>query len=326
MRLSDAILASPRRVALPVLTYPGGQLTGATVSELVHDPAKQVAAQVALHERFRTEAFQSSMDLSVEAEEFGAAIQFADEEVPAVVGRLVLDAEGVSALPVPPAGNRRSGVFLKTVEALKRGAGGMPVIGGCIGPFSLAGRLFGVSEALMATAAEPETVLALVEKSAAYLTGYVTRFRDAGADAVMMAEPTAGLMSPASVATFSSPFVLAIREAVETSDFQVILHNCGARMHHLQAKLASGAQVLHFGRPMDLVAAIDAVPGDVVIGGNLDPAEVFLKGNPRSVAAATSSLLSALSGKRNIFISSGCDIPYAAPLENLEAFFNVLHH
>ncbi|MBP1679553.1 MAG: hypothetical protein H6Q29_1464, partial [Bacteroidetes bacterium] len=48
MRLNDSILSSPRRVAIPVLTFPGGQLTGSTVKEMVRDPAKQVAAQLAL--------------------------------------------------------------------------------------------------------------------------------------------------------------------------------------------------------------------------------------------------------------------------------------
>lgn len=325
MRLSDAILSSNRRVALPVLTYPGGQLTGGTVREMVHDPVKQVAAQFALHDRFLTEALFSAMDLSVEAEEFGAEVQFSDDEVPAVTCRLVTDFESVSKLPVPTQGGGRTRVYLKTIELLKQRSPGIPVIGGCIGPFSLAGRLFGVSEALLATAMEPEAISLLVEKAATFLTGYVKAFREAGADAVIMAEPTAGLISPSSVEAFSSPYVRAIREVVETPDFQVILHNCGARMNHLQAKLTSGAQILHFGKPMDLVAALDAVPADVVVGGNLDPADVFLKGNPSSVARITASLLAATAGKRNLFLSSGCDIPFATPLENLGAFFNIVH-
>ncbi len=39
------------------------------------------------------------------------------------------------------------------------------MLGGLIGPFSLAGRLFGVSESLELTLTEPETTKALLEKT-----------------------------------------------------------------------------------------------------------------------------------------------------------------
>jgi uroporphyrinogen decarboxylase len=216
-------------------------------------------------------------------------------------------------------------VYLKTIEQLRKQASGLPVLGGMIGPFSLAGRLFGVSESLLATAMEPETIELLVEKAATYLTGYASAFREAGADGVVMAEPTAGLMSPQFVERFSSPYVRIIREAVETAGFQVILHNCGARLTHLEAKLQSGARLLHFGKPMDLAAALGRVEGDIILGGNLDPAEVFVNGSPGFVAERTEALLTSAAGRKNFFISSGCDIPYAASLKNLDAFFTTVH-
>jgi len=47
----------------------------------------------------------------------------------------------------------------------------IPVLGKLIGPFSFAGRLFGVSEARLVAAREPETIELLVEKATTYLTG-----------------------------------------------------------------------------------------------------------------------------------------------------------
>jgi uroporphyrinogen decarboxylase len=132
-------------------------------------------------------------------------------------------------------------------------------------------------------------------------------------------------MSPQYVEQFSSPYVRKIREAVETDSFQIILHNCGAKLNHLEAKLQSGAQLLHFGRPMDLPAALAAVEGNIILGGNLDPAEVFVNGSPEFVASRTEALLEATAGRKNFFLSSGCDIPFAASLRNLEAFFGTVH-
>ena len=64
--------------------------------------------------------------------------------------------------------------------------------------------------------------------------------------------------------------------------------------------------------------------GDLVLGGNLEPADVFVNGSATYVTERTEALLAAAAGRRNFFISSGCDVPYAAPLGNIEAFFSAV--
>lgn len=322
--ISQRILASTHRLAMPVLTFPGAALTRTTVRGMVTDPDAQVAAELALHERFATPFVMSAMDLSVEAEEFGATIQMDDWEIPTVTGRFVTDLASIAQLPVPALGRKRTAVYLNTVEKLRASGTGAIVLGGMIGPFSLAGRLFGVSEALAETAGDPAMMHTLIAKATTYLTAYAQAFKRAGAHALIMAEPTAGLMSPASTGEFSSPYVKQIREAVEDDNFQVILHNCGARIGHLQASLASGAKILHFGQPMDIVAALGQVPEDTILCGNLDPSAVFVGSTAGEVAAKTAALLAATASHKNFVISSGCDVPAAAPLDNLEAFFRTV--
>ncbi len=322
--LTEKVLSTKSRLAIPVLTFPGGQLTGDSVRTLVHSPAAQIRAQLALRDRFRTLALLSAMDLSTEAEEFGASIQFSDDEVPTVTGRLVTDPAGAEQLRIPQVGTRRTRVYLETIQGLARERADGLVLAGLIGPFSLAGRLYGVSEALLATAMEPEVVLILLEKTTHFLTAYARAFKDAGADGVIMAEPTAGLLSPRAVAEFSSPYIKRIIEAVEDERFQILLHNCAARLGHLSAKRESGASALHFGKPMDLPAALKEVPSDLPLCGNLDPAEVFVNSTPDEVASRTLGLLAATAGFRNFVISSGCDIPAHAPLKNIEAFFSTV--
>ena len=319
--LTDTILASPRRLAMPVLTFPGAGLTGTTVARMVSDTTHQVNAQLAIHKKFKTPFVMSAMDLSVEAEEFGAAILVSEWEVPTVTGRLVTDAQSVNTLRVPQVGKKRTTVYLNTIRALRDQVRGPLVLGGMIGPFSLAGRLFGVSEALGETAGEPDVMHALLRKVTDYLREYALAFKAAGAHGVVMAEPTAGLMSPASVMQFSTPYIREIIEAVDDEQFQVILHNCAARLGHLQAKLATGARILHFGKPMDIAAALQRVPAEVILCGNLDPSEVFVNSSAAEVGERTRGLLASTAGQKNFVISSGCDIPAAAPIGNLAAFF-----
>jgi len=319
--LVDTILSSPIRLAMPIVTFPGARLANTTVREMVTDPVKQCAAEEALHAQFQTLFVMSAMDLSVEAEAFGATIQMADWEVPTVIGRHVTDVDGIESLAVPQVGAKRTHVYLDTVRRLRSTISDALVLGGMIGPFSLAGRLYGVSEALAETMGEPAMMHTLLEKATAFLTDYARAFKESGAHGVIIAEPTAGLMSPGSVQKFCTPYIRQIASAVNDQNFQVILHNCGARIGHLQAKLDTGVRIFHFGKPMDIVAALGLVPDDVVLCGNLDPSEVFVNGTVAEVRLKTRTLLDATAQYKNFVISSGCDVPAQAPMQNLWTFF-----
>jgi len=319
--LSGLVRAAKTPLAMPVATFPGAALTGYTVRDLVRDASRQALTQIAFHRRFGTSVLMSCMDLSVEAEAFGATVMISDTEVPTVTGRSLTSRAAAADLPVPAIGAGRSGVYIDAVQRLADEAGGVPVIAGMIGPFSLAGRLFGVSETLLATASDPDVILPLMEKGTEFLARYARAFKSAGASGVIIAEPSAGLLSPRGMATYSSAYVRQIVESVEEEGFEVILHNCAAKQVHLDAVAASGAHIVHFGAPMDIPAALAKLPRTTVVCGNLDPAAVFVHSKPEAIARLTRELISATAGYGNFVISSGCDIPAATPLENLDAFF-----
>jgi uroporphyrinogen decarboxylase len=315
------ILDYPGRLAMPIGVYAGLELTGQSVRACVSDPAVQAGAVLALHQRLATPVMLTAMDLSAEAEAFGCAIRMPEDEIPTVIGRRVSGAEEIAALPEPHPGDARTAVHLEACRRLASHADGAPVLGGLIGPFSLAGRILGVSEALEATLADPEPLLALLDKVTRFLIEYAAAFRAAGACGVIIAEPAAGLLSPRGLGRFSAPFVRRIVEAVQTEHFRLVLHNCGAKLAHLPRLLESGAGIYHFGAPMDILAALEQVPAELILCGNLDPSAVFHAGTPASVSAAAAGLLEEVGVRRNFVLSSGCDLPPGTPLANLEAFY-----
>lgn len=318
---TDLVLKSPRRLALPIGVLSGAAPTGATVRDLITSPAAQAEAAAALHQRFATPALLTVMDLSVEAEAFGCTVRMLENEIPTVVGRRVTSLAEARTLPVPDLEDGRAGVHLETGYRLLSQARGAPVLGGMIGPFSLVGRLMGVSEALEASAASADLVEVLLEKAARFLIDYALAWKEQGVQGVVLAEPAAGLLSPRALSRFSAAYVRRIIAAVQDEQFEVIYHNCGARLAHLPAVLEGGAGGYHFGASMDLPAALQTVPAGLVLGGNLDPSAVFLAGTPEQVEQRTRALLDALRPFRNAFASSGCDLPAGVPLANLEAFF-----
>jgi len=324
--LTEAVRGSRVPFAMPVATFPGTALTKMTVREIVADARKQSDTQMAFHARFGTRVLMSCMDLSVEAEAFGASVAFSDTEVPTVTGRLVTDDRGARDIRTPDIGRGRTRVYIDTVANLVRSGGGLPVMAGMIGPFSLAGRLFGVSESLLATASEPEGIGALIEKATAFLTAYAAAFKSAGASGIIIAEPSAGLLSPRALAEYSSAFVRRIIGSVEGGGFEVVLHNCAAKSLHLGALRESGAHMFHFGAPMDIPAALKGLPAGTIVCGNLDPAAVFVHSPADVVARLTRELIASTGGNPNFVVSSGCDVPAATPHENLDAFFREAAH
>lgn len=318
------ILDSRARLALPIATYPGLALTGAKVGDIVTNPRAQLDTQAALRERHGSPFALAAMDLSAEAEAFGCTIMMSDTEIPTVTGRLVTSLEQAEKLAVPQPGDRRTAVYLEAVRLLTKLPGTPFVFAGCIGPFSLAPRLVGVSEAMELTATEPELVHTLLEKSAEFLTAYLQQFRAAGAHGVIMAEPAAGLLSPRSLSVYSSACIKRIADDTAAPGFTILLHNCAAKLLHLPAILESGLKAFHFGAPMDLVGALAKVAPEVVLCGNLDPTAVFVQLPPAEVTARTAQLLTATAAHRNFVISSGCDVPPNAPLASLDAFYAAL--
>lgn len=326
LALFDAAPASRvgGRLVLPISTYPGLALTGRKVRDIVTDPRAQFESQAALHQRYGLRVVLSAMDLSAEAEAFGCDIVLTDHEIPSVVGRRVTTLEQVQELPVPQPGDGRTGVYLETVRQLKRLAGAPVVLGGCIGPFSLAARLVGVSEALELTLSDPELVEAALEKSTEFLRAYAAAFKAAGADGLIMAEPAAGLLSPRGMSRFSSPFVRQIAAAVAhpgMDGFAFVLHNCAAKLAHLPALLETGLNTFHFGSPMNLPEALTKVGAEVVLCGNLDPTAVFCQGSPETVVRKRNELLASTEGFQNLVVSSGCDLPPGTPLAALDALY-----
>ena len=316
------MLAANRKTALPILSFPSVSLLGITVRDLISDSDRQAEGMKLVADRVKSAAAVSLMDLSVEAECFGATIRVSDEEVPTVVGRLVNDEDEANALEVPAVGTARSGLYVDSIRKAVNLITDRPVLAGIIGPFSLAARLLDVTEIMMDCYDEPDMVHIVLEKCTAFLVEYAKAYKAAGANGIVMAEPVSGLLSPALEEEFSSPYVKQIVEAVQDDHFAVIYHNCGDNVLRMtESILSTGADAYHFGNSIVMADMMAKMPADVVVMGNVDPAGVLRQGTPETVRAATLEVMNQCCAYPNFVISSGCDIPPATPWENLDAFF-----
>lgn len=306
--------------AMPVLTFPAIQLLNTSVEKLISDSNLQSEALKLINQRCHPLAIKGFMDLSVEAEAFGANIRFSEDEVPIVVGSIVKSEEDAINLKAPKVGAKRTQIYLDAMKKAKQEIKDCPVFAGCIGPFSLAGRLLGVSEAMISCYDEPEMVHLVLKKATEFLINYLQAYKDLGIDGVFMAEPLAGILSPNLCDEFSSRYVKEIVSALDDDSFLVAYHNCGNNtLKMVDTILSTGCRLYHFGNAISIEQMLKLMPKDVMVMGNIDP--VSLKdASKEDVIAATNALLEAIGDVDNFVISSGCDIPPFAKWENIDAF------
>ena len=319
------LCAAKDKKALPILSFPAVSLLSCSVSELISDSARQAEGMRLVAERTDAAAAVSLMDLSVEAECFGASIHVSSDEVPTVPEALILTEEDANALTVPAVGSARSGIYVEAIRLAAESITDRPVLAGMIGPFSLAARLLDVSEIMINCYDDPDTVHTVLEKATEFLIAYAKAYREAGANGILMAEPVAGLLSPSLEEEFAAPYVKQIIDAVQSDEFAVIYHNCGNNTPMMIPSLLSvGAMAYHFGNAINLPVMLDAFPADVPVMGNIDPAGVLKDGDTDTVRKETLALMEKCDRYPNFVVSSGCDIPPATPWENLDAFFSAV--
>ena len=317
-------LQNKKRLAIPIMTHPGIELVGKTVLDAVTDGSVHADAIVSLAENTPSDAATVIMDLTVEAEAFGAKLQYASNEVPSVSERLLHNMSEVENIPIPELSAARIPEYLKANRIAAERIKDRPVYAGCIGPYSLAGRLYDMSEMMMAIYVEPDLAKMLLAKCSVFIMKYIQALKETGVDGVIMAEPAAGLLSNEDATTFSTNYIKPIVEAVQDDNFLFVLHNCGNTGHCTQSMVDSGAKGLHFGNQCNMVEALRQVPGDRIVMGNLDPVGIFKSATPEQVYDATTKLLEETAEFDNFVISTGCDVPPGVSKENIDAFYRAV--
>lgn len=318
-----SVIASDKRIAIPIMTHSGIEILGKTVRDAVTDGSVHAMAVETLASRYPSAATSVIMDLTVEAEAFGAEISFSDHEVPSVTGRLVYDMETIENLAVPGLDKGRVPEYLKACRTIASKAN-RPVLAGCIGPYSLAGRLYDMSEIMMGIYIEPDSMKILLEKCTEFITSYCMALKEAGANGVLMAEPAAGLLSNEACSEFSSAFVKKIVEKVQDENFGIFLHNCGNTGQCTEAMVETGAFGYHFGNAINMKDALDKCPSDTLVMGNIDPVSVMKTASAEEVYAKTYGLLEQTEGYANFVLSTGCDTPPELPFANIDSFYKAL--
>ena len=321
MRLYDLVKSSPRRLVAPLLGYPGAHLTNSSLKQNEFNPALHAATISRVVERFAPDAVFFMMDLSLEAGALGLPVRYPLFESPTVEEHPVKQVSDLDKLRVvDPLEDARIRGYIRVMELMSRLIS-IPRAAYVTGPFTLAGLLMGASDIAMATITDPSLVHQVVQFCQDICTRYARALTEAGADIIVILEPTATFLSPQAFAEFCGAYV---REVIASPGVagNAVLHICGDTWHILREMCATGACALSLDSPVDFPTAASRVDPEVILIGNIDPVGVMVQQSPHDVACATRELLDSMTRYDNFVLSTGCDLPYETPHANIDAFMD----
>ena len=324
---------SPLFSGLVSVTVPGLEQEGLQFYETHRDAAKMARAAAST---YRVSGFGSAvvpLDLYVEAEALGAAVDFREESEKAEFPRVAeflynsveeLTAESAkiaekftkgSALPAGSTVNTgRIPLVCEAIKLLKVDVGKEIVIGAWVpGPFTLLSLLVETGALYLSLRKASGAVHAALDILTQVLASVGNAYHDAGADFLTIHEMggSPGALGPKTFESIVLPHLQALTSALPRP---VVLSACGRTNGAMKLLAASGADALSVDQTNDLAASRKEVP-DVLLFGNLDPVRLISQGRPDEITEAVAGVVR--SGANSIW--PGCDLYPQTPLENLRA-------
>ncbi|MEM3551218.1 MAG: uroporphyrinogen decarboxylase family protein [Candidatus Bathyarchaeia archaeon] len=148
------------------------------------------------------------------------------------------------------------------------------------------------------------------------ITSYAQALINAGADIILIAEPTGSTMSSSQYEEFSGTYT---KKIIRSLSRPVVLHVCGKTEHLIEKMCETGAAGISVDE-VNLPSIINRVPQDTVIFGNISPVKTICKCSPEKIQEETVTLLNVMHHKKEYVVAPGCDLVPETPLENIRSF------
>ena len=309
----------------PQITYTTAHFVGVKFSDGLKDPQTMARLLVA---GFRLAGYdgvyvgwESSFDLVAEA--MGCKLEIKPDEIPVVRERVVKNKKDVKMLRVvDPESSGRIPIHLKAIQLAREQIGtSVPIFRYVPGPLTLVGTLIGPEKMLMNLIKDPSFIRQALEPATESAIKFAAAAVKYGSDIVVVADPIASttVISPRMFNEFAYPALCQLIERISEVGGIPSLHICGKTEPILEEMTRTGAKILELDHSVDLAVAKAKIGTRVCIQGNLNPAGVLLTGDPQDVEAESRICIEKASKDGGFILSSGCEVPLDAPLQNIKA-------
>jgi len=294
--------------------------------EICYQP--ELAAQVTLQpvHTLGVDAAILFADILLPVIPLGLGLEFAKGEGP-VIGKPVRTMEDVAVMG-PVHAETDLGYVLDAIRILRGELNGIPLIGFCGAPFTVASYMIegGSSREFLKTKmmmySAPETWHALMEKLSGILSEYLVAQIRAGAQAVQMFDSWVGTLSPQDYENFVLPYSQRVLAAAQAQNVPVIHFGTNTNTLLPLMKRAGGDVIgLDWRIPLDDGWAL--LGDDVAVQGNLDPAILFAP--LPEIKTRVHDILRRADGRPGHIFNLGHGILQHTAVENVKAVVDMVH-
>ena len=323
----------------PYLGNHGARVAGVLIGQYCQSGRVMAEAQFRAWQVYGQDAVVAQSDNYYIAEGFGLKVEHYQDSTPTLKTPAVRELEDIEKLRVPdPYQDGRMPIYLEAIRRLaEMTRGEVAVRAPGTGPFSLAAHLMGAEQFLVELAMAErhpggfgeESLKRLLELTTDTLIAFATACLEAGAHIVQAGDSLAScdMISPATYRKWAWPaerrFFSTINPLAERYGAATLLHICGNMTPVLDAMADTGAHILELDHKVSLKTAKEHVGDRVCLMGNLDPVELLWRGTPAAVTRAAQQAIADAAEHGGFILGSGCEVPVAAPTDNLRAMLKV---
>lgn len=306
---------------MPITMMFAADLAGVRYGEYAGDHRVLVEAQMRTAEEFDFDYVSAISDPAREAADFGAAIEWYENQPPALAEHdsLLADKAGLGALKQPdPLGGGRMHDRVKAIELFRRRVGGSKLIEGWVeGPCAEAADLRGINRLMLDFYDDPQFIRALFDAVVDNGIRFAGAQIQAGADIIGVGDAAASLVGPRFYDEFVWPAEKRLVDGIHAAGGRVRLHVCGNTRKILAGMGKLGCEIvdLDFLSPLSEGRA-QMGPGQVLLG-NIDPLKVLRNGTPETVTQAVTECHRQAGPK--FIVGAGCEVVRDTPHVNLRA-------
>jgi MtaA/CmuA family methyltransferase len=294
---------------LPITMMFAADVADVTYREYVSDHRVLAEAQLRTAEEFGADHVSVISDPAREASDLGAAIEWFQDQPPAISESraLLADKARLRTLALPDVfapGRMRDRI--EGVRLLKSRVGDSRVVEGWVeGPCAMAADLRGVNTLMLDFYDDPAFVCDLFD----FVLEMELRFGraqiEAGADVIGVGDAAASLIGPRFYSEFDFPYEQRLVRGLQDCGAKVRLHICGntRKIFRWMGQCRADQVDLDFMAPLDEARA--QMGEAQTLCGNIDPVRIVRDGSRESTMAAV--------------VGAGCEIPRGTPRENLRA-------
>lgn len=306
---------------MPITMMFAADQIGVPYGKYATDFRVQVEGQIRTAEKFDFDYVSVISDPGCEAGDCGAALQFFDDQPPAVdeIHALLLEKTTLAGLKRPdPLGGGRMHNRVQGVALFRERVGGQKLIEGWVeGPCAEAADLRGINRLMTDFFDDPTFVRDLFEFNLATALEFARAQVEAGADLIGVGDAAASLVGPQIYEEFVRPYEQRLVDGLHAMGARVRLHICGNIRRILPGIGTLGCDMVDIDSMVPMDQARQEIGEPVVLAGNLDPVKTLRNGTPETIAAAVAECHRQV-GPRYI-VGAGCEVPRDTPEANVRS-------